>query len=146
MSQKCAAKPSITEPSINSTGMTPNRPYMIRAINEWLLDNQKTPYILVDADAEGVDVPDQYIDNGKIILNIGPQSVEGLRIENEELTFLARFNGVSQLISIPISSVMAVYAKENGRGMMFKEDEDGSSDPDDNDTKPPTRPTLKVVK
>ncbi len=119
---------------------------MIRAINEWLLDNQKTPYILVDADAEGVDVPDQYIDNGKIILNIGPQSVEGLRIENEELTFLARFNGVSQLISIPISSVMAVYAKENGRGMMFKEDEDDSPNPDDNDTKPPTRPTLKVVK
>lgn len=126
--------------------MTSNRPYLIRAINEWLIDNQLTPHLLVNADAEGVDVPQNFIQDGKIVLNIGPHAVEGLRVTNEEVTFLARFSGVSQLISFPVSAVLAVYARENGRGMMFNEDEDEGPEPDDSGPKPDARPSLKVVK
>lgn len=125
--------------------MTPNRPYLIRAINEWLLDNQCTPHLLVNAEAPGVDVPNQYIKDGKIVLNIGPNAVEGLRVTNEDVTFLARFSGVSQLVSLPISAILAIYAKENGRGMMFNEDKDSGPEPDSPDEKP-SRPSLKVVK
>lgn len=127
--------------------MTPNRPYLIRAIHEWLLDNQCTPYLLVDAEAHGVEVPGQYVKDGKIVLNISPSAVEGLRISNDEVTFLARFSGVSQLVSIPVSTVLAVYARENGRGMMFSEEEqDGGPEPDDRGPTSPTKPSLKVVK
>jgi stringent starvation protein B len=125
--------------------MTPNRPYLIRAINEWLLDNQCTPHLLVNAEAPGVDVPRQYIQDGKIVLNIGPHAVEGLRVSNDEVTFLARFSGVSQLVSLPINAVLAIYAKENGRGMMFNEEEDNGPEPEGPDDKP-VRPSLKVVK
>lgn len=127
--------------------MTSNRPYLLRAIHEWLLDNQCTPHLMVDANAEGVDVPKNYVQDGKIVLNIGPSAVEGLRIGNDEVTFLARFSGVSQLVSIPMNAVLAIYAKENGRGMMFGEEEGGGTDPDgDKPPEPPTRPSLKVVK
>lgn len=125
--------------------MTSNRPYLIRAVNEWLLDNRCTPHLLVNAEAPGVDVPRQYIQDGKIVLNIGPSAVEGLRVSNDEVTFLARFSGVSQLVSLPIGAVLAIYAKENGRGMMFSEDEDGGPEPEGPDDRP-TRPALKVVK
>ena len=121
--------------------MVSNRPYLIRAINEWLLDSQCTPHLLVNAEAPGVDVPHEHIQEGKIVLNIGPQAVEGLRISNEEVTFLARFSGVSRLISLPVSAVLAIYAKENGRGMMFNEADE--PEPDDSG---PKRPSLKVVK
>lgn len=125
--------------------MTSNRPYLIRAVNEWLLDNNCTPHLLVNAEAPGVDVPTQYIQDGKIVLNIGPNAVEGLRVSNDEVTFLARFSGVSQLVSLPINAVLAIYAKENGRGMMFNEEEDPGPEPSGPDEKP-SRPSLKVVK
>ncbi|MEN8760961.1 MAG: ClpXP protease specificity-enhancing factor [Thiogranum sp.] len=124
--------------------MISNRPYLIRAINEWLLDSQCTPHLLVNAEAPGVDVPQEHIQEGKIVLNIGPQAVEGLRISNEEVTFLARFSGVSRLISFPVSAVLAIYAKENGRGMMFNETDE--PEPDDSGPSPASRPSLKVVK
>jgi stringent starvation protein B len=124
--------------------MTSNRPYLIRAIHEWLVDNQCTPHLLVDAEAQGVEVPRQHVQDGKIVLNVGPQAVEGLRISNAEVTFLARFSGVAQLVSIPIMAVLAIYARENGRGMMFSEDDSGP-EPDDSGPKP-ERPSLKVVK
>lgn len=124
--------------------MTSNRPYLIRAIHEWILDNEFTPYLLVDANAEGVEVPTEFIQDGKIVLNISPHAVEGLRLGNEEVGFLARFNGVSQLVAVPVSAVLAVYGKENGRGMMFAENDAEGDDPDPS-PKPP-KPTLKVVK
>ena len=124
--------------------MISNRPYLIRAINEWLLDSQCTPHLLVDTEAPGVDVPQEHIQEGKIVLNIGPHAVEGLRISNEEVTFLARFSGVSRLISLPVSAVLAIYAKENGRGMMFNEADE--PEPDDSGPRPTSRPSLKVVK
>ena len=124
--------------------MISNRPYLIRAINEWLLDSQCTPHLLVDTEAPGVDVPQEHIQEGKIVLNIGPHAVEGLRISNEEVTFLARFSGVSRLISLPVSAVLAIYAKENGRGLMFNEADE--PEPDDSGPRPTSRPSLKVVK
>lgn len=125
--------------------MTSNRPYLIRAVNEWLLDNRCTPHLLVNAEAPGVEVPRQYIQDGKIVLNIGPNAVEGLRVTNEAVTFLARFSGVSQLVSLPVNAVLAIYAKENGRGMMFGDD-DGGPEPKGPDDDKPARPALKVVK
>ncbi len=124
--------------------MTSNRPYLIRAIHEWILDNNYTPYLLVDAKADGVEVPAEFIQDGKIVLNISPQAVEGLRLGNEEVGFLARFRGASQLVSVPISAVQAIYGKENGRGMMFTESESGGDSPDP--APEPPKPTLKVVK
>ncbi|MGB5406603.1 MAG: ClpXP protease specificity-enhancing factor SspB, partial [Thiogranum sp.] len=81
---------------------------------------------------------------GKIVLNIGPHAVESLQITNEEVTFVARFSGVSLLISLPVSAVLAIYAKENGRGMMFNEADE--PEPDDSGPRPASRPSLKVVK
>ncbi|MGB5729216.1 MAG: ClpXP protease specificity-enhancing factor [Thiogranum sp.] len=124
--------------------MIPNRPYLIRAINEWLLDSQCTPHLLVNAEAPGVDVPQEHIQEGKIVLNIGPHAVESLQITNEEVTFVARFSGVSRLISLPVSAVLAIDAKENGRGMMFNEADE--PEPDDSGPRPASRPSLKVVK
>jgi stringent starvation protein B len=124
--------------------MTSNRPYLIRAIHEWLIDNQCTPHLLVDAQVQGVEVPRQHVKDGKIVLNLGPNAVEALSIGNEEVSFMARFGGVAQQLSIPIAAVLAIYARENGRGMMFSEEEPGP-EPDDSGPKP-TRPSLKVVK
>jgi stringent starvation protein B len=121
--------------------MVSNRPYLIRAINEWLVDSQCTPHLLVNAEAPGVEVPQEHVKDGKITLNIGPQAVQGLHIGNEEVSFMARFSGVSRSISLPVSAVLAIFAKENGYGMAFNEaDEPAPDDPG------PKRPSLKVVK
>jgi len=103
--------------------MTSNKPYLVRALNDWILDNQLTPYLLVDASIKGVEVPEQHIKDGKIILNILPSAVQEIAFENEWIYFSARFGGQPFMINIPISAVLAIYAKENGRGMMFAEEE-----------------------
>ena len=127
--------------------MTPSRPYLLRAINEWILDNDLTPFILVDAEFEGVTVPGQFVENGKIVLNINPQAIQALSISNESVDFSARFQGTPWDIHIPIAAVLAIYTKENGRGMMFTE-EDGEGEPPPESPEPskPSRPSLKVVK
>lgn len=123
--------------------MTSSRPYLIRALYEWIVDNEMTPHILVDAAYPGTSVPQQFVENGKIVLNIGPFAVQGLAIENETVGFSARFGGVANHIVVPIGAVQAIYARENGRGMVFAEDEE---------TPPPSepeggkKPTLRVVK
>lgn len=127
--------------------MNSSRPYLIRAINEWILDNALTPYLLVNAEATGVDVPRRYVDNGKIVLNINPHAISSLNIANDHIEFSARFGGTPMLVYIPMAAVLAIYAKENGRGMMFNEDEDATppSGPDDT-PRGGGRPSLKVVK
>lgn len=126
--------------------MTPSRPYLIRAIHEWILDNDLTPYLLVNAEVTGVQVPQQFVEGGRIVLNIGPQAVQALSLGNEEVAFRARFSGAPMDVQAPIYSVLAIYAKENGRGMIFTE-EDGLPPPEQpSPTKPPGRPSLKVVK
>lgn len=99
--------------------MISSRPYLVRAFNEWILDNQTTPYIVVDAAVPGVQVPMDYVANGQIVLNISPSAVQGLLIGNEALEFNARFGGVPMHVYVPMAGVLAVYAKENGQGMVF---------------------------
>ncbi|AGA90430.1 stringent starvation protein B [Thioflavicoccus mobilis 8321] len=134
--------------------MTSNRPYLIRALYEWILDNELTPHLLVDARRKDAELPVAYVQDGKIVLNISPSAVRGLVIGNERITFGARFGGQAMNISAPVDAVIGIYARENGNGMLFpdeepqqaSEDVDGSADSDDVATPPRERPTLKVVK
>lgn len=109
--------------------MTSSRPYLIRAIYEWLLDNNLTPYLLVDATVEGVVVPRQFVENGKIVLNITPHAVQGLELGDSEVCFSARFSGQAMLVSVPVAAALALYARENGRGMVFAEEPESPEPP-----------------
>lgn len=131
--------------------MTSNRPYLIRALYEWLLDNDLTPHLLVDADYENVAVPRQFVEEGRIVLNINPSAVMNLEMTNEMISFNARFGGKETDVLIPPLAVLGIYARENGRGMLFPDELEGAEtedDPDDTDPTPPPkgRPSLKVVK
>ena len=156
--------------------MTSSRPYIARALYEWILDNDCTPYILVDATRRGVEVPREFVNDGQIVLNISPSAVRALQMENEVITFSGRFGGAALTIMVPADALMAIYARENGQGMVFEvepevEEADGAeadiglvevsseSKPaeqklaeakksDDSGDKPkkPGRPHLKVVK
>jgi stringent starvation protein B len=130
--------------------MTSSRPYLIRGIYQWIADNGMTPYLLVDVAVDGVQVPSEHVQNGKIILNIAPMAITGLVLGDEEITFSAMFSGQSQFMIVPVDAVLAVYAKENGQGMMFSEDDGAISASDEGDDDPdpdkPKRPSLRVVK
>lgn len=99
--------------------LTPTRPYLTRALYEWICENQLTPYLLVDATQNGTMVPVQYIQDGQIVLNIAPHATHALHMSNETITFSARFGGISQNLYIPFSAVLGIYARENGQGMFF---------------------------
>lgn len=103
--------------------MTSTRPYLVRAIYEWLLDNDCTPYILVDATQPGVTVPPQVIRDGQVVLNLAPRAIDGLHLGNDHLRFRARFSGVSFEVWVPMAALLAIYAQENGQGMMFGPEE-----------------------
>lgn len=127
--------------------MTSSRPYLIRALYQWIVDNGVTPYILVDALVDGVDVPPQHIQDNKIVLNIAPMAVQGLTLADDVITFSARFSGQSVNLFVPTNAVLAIYARENGQGMMFNEEPETPNPPDGSgpeDDKP--RPSLRVVK
>ncbi len=98
---------------------TSSRPYLLRAIYEWLLDNNLTPHIVINTDMPGVEVPSSHIENGQLVLNISPGACRNLLLGDEVLTFNARFNGASMQVSVPIDAVTAVYARENSLGMVF---------------------------
>ncbi|RZU35361.1 stringent starvation protein B [Fluviicoccus keumensis] len=104
--------------------MTPSRPYLVRAIYEWLVDNQATPYLLLDAEANGIRVPLQYVKDGKIVLNIAPHAIKDLFIRNDGISFSARFNGSPMTVEAPMVAVLAIYARENGQGMFFDANEE----------------------
>lgn len=125
--------------------MTPSQPYLVRAIYEWIVDNELTPYVLVNAENDAIHVPRQYVENGKIVLNLGPIAVNNLDMANDYITFNARFGGKAMDVSFPVSSVLAIYAKENGQGMVFNESEDENPPPEPEPDKP-GRPSLKLVK
>jgi len=99
--------------------MTASRPYLVKALYEWILDNNCTPHILVFADAEGVDVPRAHVQNGQIVLNIDPTAVMNLLMDNQAISFNARFSGKPTDIYIPMHAVMGIVTRENGQGMMF---------------------------
>lgn len=124
--------------------MTSLKPYLIRSLYDWIIDNNLTPYLLVDATHTEAQLPEDYVNNGQIILNIRPTAIQDLSLGNTAIEFNARFDGQSMHVIAPTSAVMAVYAKENGKGMVFdQEDENMTPPPED---KPPLRPQLSVVK
>ena len=126
--------------------MTSSRPYLIRAMFEWITDNDCTPYVLVDAVWPGVSVPEQYVENGQIVLNIAPGAVAALELGNELIHFSARFGGVPTEVVVPIAAVRGLYARENGRGMVFDEEESSPPDPSGPETPGDKKPALRVVK
>jgi stringent starvation protein B len=102
--------------------MSSNRPYLLRALYEWIGDNDMTPHLLVDATCEGVQVPKAAVKDGRVVLNIAARAVAGLDMGNRELRFKARFGGVSQSVVVPMAAILAIYAQETGQGMMLPED------------------------
>lgn len=110
--------------------MTSHRPYLLRALYEWISDNGMTPHLLVDAAKSGVQVPSQSIKDGKVVLNVAERAVSQLHMGNDVISFSARFGGVSFPVSVPVSSVLAIYARETGQGMALPDDGLADSDPD----------------
>jgi stringent starvation protein B len=146
-----------------SSRMTSHRPYLLRALNEWIADNGMTPHLLVDATQAGVQVPASAVKEGKVVLNIAERAVVRLMIDNDAVSFTARFGGVSQPVYVPISAVLAIYSRETGQGMALPEDVTHDADtgevsgddapttdtPPDDHTPPPggkRPPFLRVVK
>jgi stringent starvation protein B len=131
--------------------VTSQKPYLIRAIYEWLIDNEFTPYLLVSTEYDGVQVPNEHIHDNKIVLNIAPNAVRNFLADNEWISFSARFSGKAMELFIPIAAVQAIYGKENNEGMFFPDD-DSLSPPPTKVSKPPkstinkNKPSLKVVK
>lgn len=127
--------------------MKSRRPYLVRAVYEWIVDNHCTPYILVHADTPGVDVPLQFIQEGRIVLNVSQSAVRDFMMSNELICFSARFAGQPRAVRIPIRAVLAVYAKENGQGMFFDGVDEESEIPQQKAVREqPARPVLRLVK
>ncbi len=103
--------------------MTSIQPYLLRSFYDWIVDNALTPYMLVDAEYEDVTVPEQYVENGKIILNVSPTAVQNLALDNDSVNFSARFSGQPFSVYVPTEAVLGIYARENGKGMFFQDDD-----------------------
>lgn len=137
--------------------MNSSRPYLVRALYEWIVDNDCTPHMLVNSDYPKVQVPAGFASDGPIVLNVSPTAVRQLHMDNEAVSFEGRFGGVPHTLYVPIAAILGVYARENGQGMVFDLEEpleaDDEVEPDDDGPPPgsepprPTgRPSLKVVK
>ena len=138
----------------STPSLTPTRPYLARAIYDWICDNNLVPYLLVDATQKFVKVPTQHIKDGQIVLNIAPHAVGHFQIANDFIQFSARFGGVSQDLYIPMSAVLGIYSRENGQGLFFDQQEyehltdEQDTLKDDNDQQdetPKKKPTLRVL-
>ena len=125
----------MTEPA--GAPMTSNRPYLLRALYEWIGDNSMTPHLLVDATREGVRVPASTVKDGRVVLNIAARAVAQLALGNREVRFKARFGGVSQDVIVPIPAILAIYAQETGQGMMLPEDGASVAEEAPEDAPPP---------
>lgn len=130
--------------------MTSSRPYLLRALYDWIVDNGLTPHLLANATAPEIQVPGQYVKEGRIVLNIAPRAAQDLQLGSEFVTFSARFGGVARAVNVPVSAVLGIYAAENGQGMAFN-NEEGSSPPpapEGTTTSPAaaaSKPKLKLV-
>jgi stringent starvation protein B len=131
------------------------RPYLLRAMHEWISDSDQTPHIVVDASLQGVEVPRQYVQGGKIILNVSNQATSNLSLGNDMVRFRARFGAVTHDVMVPIAAVLGIYARETGQGMIFSEADAPPPQPPTAPTEAPSsggtevkraKPTLKVVK
>ena len=107
--------------------MHSSKPYLIRGLYEWLLDNKVTPYILLDTNCEGVKIPKNLAADAKLVLNLAPSAIDKLEMTNEYLSFSARFSGVAQKVYCPMESILAIYAQENGEGMIFEPESEKTS-------------------
>ena len=135
--------------------MTSSQPYLIRAIYDWVIDNGFTPYLLVNAENDYAMIPRDFVEDGKIVLNINPSAISDLQLGNDYIMFNARFSGKAMEVSVPIVAVLAIYARENGQGMMFDEN-NTNLPPTPPEKTPPSgspqpakkskKPQLKVVK
>ncbi|NOQ16807.1 MAG: ClpXP protease specificity-enhancing factor [Methyloprofundus sp.] len=124
--------------------MTPLKPYLIRSIYDWIIDNNLTPHLLVDATHPHAALPEEHIEDDKIVLNVRPEAINELSLGNTTVEFNARFNGQSMHIIAPVPAIMAIYARENGKGMVFDQEEGDNTSPPPDDT--PPRSHLRVVK
>ena len=129
------------------TKVTSKRPYLIRAMHEWMTDNALTPYVVVSADAEGLLVPEEHAADGKIVLNVSYAATRNFTLADDRMSFEARFGGAAQRVDVPLSAVIGIYAKESGQGMIFSDDEATPSESAEPSERVRSgRPTLKVVK
>jgi len=126
--------------------MTSQKPYLIRAVYEWLIDNGTTPHLLVDTSFKGVIVPEAFINDSKIVLNIAPDAVQNYDASNENIHFSARFSGKRMELFIPIEAVLGIYGKENNQGMFFSEEQTSPPPSPPSSTKEKARPKLMIVK
>ncbi len=132
--------------------MLPKRPYLLRAMHQWIVECGHTPHVIVDAARDGAEVPHAYVKDGKIVLNLSEGATQRLRLGNAEIEFDARFAGVVHHVRFPVSAVLGIYARETGEGMVFSEQDLGPEpEPPTRPTPveeggPPRRPQLKVVK
>ena len=120
--------------------MTSHRPYLLRALYQWIDDNGMTPHLLVDATAPGVQVPPQAVENGRVVLNIAPRAVAALDIGDAAVRFTARFGGVSRPVHVPAEAVLAIYARETGQGMALPAEATPAADKPDDEPSPPGAP------
>lgn len=125
---------------MSTRSVTSRRPYLLRAMHEWMLDNQQTPHLVVNATHAGVDVPSQHVKDGKIILNISLTAANGLNLGNDFVTFRARFGGVSRDIVVPMAAVLGIYSRETGEGMIFGDNDEPSDSPEPPQAPPPATP------
>lgn len=153
----------------SSDNMSSSQPYMLRAIHAWIVDNDCTPYLLVNAGYPGVQVPAQAVKDGQVVLNLAPQAISAMDMGNDTIAFLTRFSGASMRVSVPIPAVKALYAQETGQGLAFPEtegdngmpaaatentdgaasgsaDDGGSKTPPDGDKPAGGGPHLRVIK
>ena len=114
-----------------TTSITPTRPYMVRALYQWIEDNELTPYLMVDATADNVQIPREHVQDGRIVLNIASRATGNMSMGNDYINFSARFGGVSQEIWVPLAAVLGIYAKENSQGMFFDPNEYDDYVPED---------------
>lgn len=129
--------------------MTSSQPYLIRGIYDWVIDNGFTPYLLVNAENDYAMIPRDFVEDGKIVLNINPSAISDLQLGNDYIMFNARFSGKAMEVSVPVAAVLAIYARENGQGMMFDENNINQPPTPPENTPPPEKPKkpqLKVVK
>lgn len=136
--------------------MTPKRPYLLRALYHWIVDNNLTPHLVVDATIVGTIVPQSFVSEGQIVLNISPTAVQGLQLADHEVRFSARFGGKPMQVVVPMTAALAIYARENGAGSMFEAepeldkmpdlDEDENADSEAGKKPAKKKPNLKVIK
>ena len=128
--------------------MKPQRPYLVRELYDWIVDSGEVPHLLVDAEVEGVVVPTEHVQDGQIVLNIGPNAVRDLQLGDEYVMFSGRFSGVAMELVLPMQSIRAIYCRDSGEGMAFPEEESFGSDAEsveaEEKVEPPAPPSGKT--